>query len=268
MRKLIRASLIFAIVLLAGWVAQAHEFWLQPLKFYYSVGEKIVIGFKVGQNFIGDSWKLKKERLVRLELQSRNQTKDITSLVVEGENDQLTLPVETEGSHVVIMESNTAFSELEAEKFNEYLKEDGLDDALNFRVKNDAIDLPGKELYSRHTKLIVQAGRKKDDTWKKIYDLPIEIIPDQNPMDLKVGSKIAFKILYEGKPLFGARVRVWNRYKNRTTMQPIFSQQDGTIETHISNPGPWMVSVVKMVPSKDPKADWRSYWGTLVFGVQ
>jgi hypothetical protein len=61
---------------------------------------------------------------------------------------------------------------------------------------------------------------------------------------------------------------VWNRYKNRTTMQPIYTQQDGRIEAHVSNPGAWMVSVVQMIPSDDPKADWRSYWGSLVFGVQ
>jgi hypothetical protein len=39
------------------------------------------------------------------------------------------------------------------------------------------------------------------------------------------------------------------------------------IETHISNAGAWMVSFVKMVPSKNPEADWQSYWASLVFGI-
>lgn len=85
---------------------------------------------------------------------------------------------------------------------------------------------------------------------------------------MKKGDPVAFKILFEGKPLFGAKVKVWNRHNHRTSVQNIFSQQDGVIETHISNPGSWMVSVVKMVPSKNPKAQYRSYWGTLVFGVR
>jgi hypothetical protein len=68
--------------------------------------------------------------------------------------------------------------------------------------------------------------------------------------------------------LFGAKVKVWNRYNHRTTVQNIYSQQDGMIETHVSNPGAWMISVVNMVPSKDPKAQYRSFWGSLVFGVR
>ena len=97
---------------------------------------------------------------------------------------------------------------------------------------------------------------------------PIEIIPEKNPYTLKKGDPVRFKILFEGKPLFGAKVKVWNRFDNRTTLQNIHTEKNGIIETHISNPGPWMVSVVKMVPSKQPGADWQSYWGSLVFGVE
>jgi uncharacterized GH25 family protein len=268
MKKNFRIGVVMCVLLCGGWLAQAHEFWMQPLKFYYAVGEQLVVSFKVGENFIGENWTLKKERLVRIELHQLKGVENITALAVEGEKDQLIIPLKQEGGQVIVMESNTAFAELEAEKFNEYLKEDGLDDAFNARAKNDALDVAGKEFYSRHTKLITQTGKKRDDTWKKSFNLPIEIVPEQNPAELKIGSKVSFKVMYQGKPLFGAKVRVWNRYKNRTTMQPIYSQQDGRIEAHISNPGMWMVSVVQMVPSNDPKADWRSYWGSLVFGVQ
>jgi uncharacterized GH25 family protein len=259
-------ALLLVFVLTSA--VMAHEFWMQPLKYFFAVGEKIVVSIKVGENFLGEGWNLRKDRLVRLKHYALAKEKDLTSTVVEGTTDHFTAEASIEGSNVIVMESNPAFIELEAEKFNEYLKEDGLDDAFNLRVKNDQVDQAGRELYSRHTKLLIQVGEKKTDDWKRVYDLPLEIMPEQNPADLKVGQRISFRMLWEGKPLFGAKVRVWNRYKNRTTMQPIFSQQDGRIETTVSNPGAWMVSVVKMVPSKDPKADWRSYWGSLTFGVR
>ena len=72
-------------------------------------------------------------------------------------------------------------------------------------------------------------------------------IPEKNPIDLKKGDVIRFKILFKGKPLFGANVKVWNRHNHSTSVQNIFSQQDGMIETHVSNPGSWMVSVVTMI---------------------
>jgi uncharacterized GH25 family protein len=167
-----------------------------------------------------------------------------------------------------VMESTAVFAQMDAAEFNEYLKEDGLDDALAHRTETNTLDKSAKEVYTRFAKLLVQVDNKTDDTFKKSANLPIEIMIEQNPFLMKVGDPVRFKILFEGKPLFGARVKVWNRYQNRTTLQPIYTQQDGTIETHISNPGMWMVSVVKMIPSRDPKADWQSYWGSLVFGIR
>ncbi|HOX82723.1 MAG TPA: DUF4198 domain-containing protein, partial [Chryseolinea sp.] len=138
----------------------------------------------------------------------------------------------------------------------------------DIRKNTNTLNKPSKEFYSRHTKLLFQVGDVKDDTYKKVMGLPIEIVPDRNPYSLKKGDLIRFKILWQGKPVFGARIKVWNRFDNRTTIQNIYTEQDGTMETHISNPGAWMVSVVRMIPSTKEGADWESYWGSLVFGVK
>lgn len=259
---------ILSAVVAAACILQAHEFWMAPSKYYYAPGENLSLDFRVGEDFIGEAWAVKKERLDRFEVHQLKDVQDIKSLVKEGEEKAVTLALSAEGSHVVVMQTNHAFSELDGEKFNAYLKEDALDEAFDYRRKNNQLDKPGKELYARYSKMLLQVGNRIDDGYKKSAGLPIEIFVEQNPATLKVGSKVSFKIMFEGKPLFGARVSVWNRYNNRTIRQPIFTQQDGRIETHISNPGPWMVSVVKMVPSKDPKADWESYWASLTFGVK
>jgi uncharacterized GH25 family protein len=258
----------FGALLACSFVVLAHEFWLQPVKFIHKTGEDLVVNFKVGENFIGDPWTVKKDRFERLELHQKNTLKDLKAQVVEGEKDNLKTPLSDEGTYLLVMQSNAAFSDLEAEKFNAYLKEDGLDEVYSQRSKTNTLDKNGTEFYARCSKLLVQAGEKTDNTFRKEVGLPVEIIPDQNPYALKIGAPIRFKILYMGKPLFGAKVKVWNFHNNRTTAQNIFSQQDGMIETHISNPGRWMVSFVKMVPSKDPKADWQSYWASLVFGIK
>jgi uncharacterized GH25 family protein len=257
----------FIFLLVCGLASQAHEFWLQPVKFILKSGEYLVVNFRVGENFFGEQWSLKKDRLMRLELHQKNTMKSLKEEVVEGDKDNLKMPLATEGTYMLIMQSNETFSDLEAEKFNAYLKEDELDDAYAHRKKTNTLDKNGTEVYARYAKLLVQVGGKTDNTFRKTAGLPVEIIPEQNPYSLKVGDPIQFKIFFEGKPLFGAKVRVWNYYDNRTTVQNVYSQQDGTISTRISSAGAWMVSFVKMVPSKDPKADWQSYWASLVFGV-
>ena len=259
---------ILSVLIAAGLILQAHEFWMAPSKYYYAVGENLSLDFRVGEDFIGEEWAVKPERFERFELHQVQKHQDLKTLLQTGDSKAISTSLSAEGSNILVMQSNHAFSELDGEKFNAYLKEDALDEAYAYRRKNNLLDKPGKELYARYSKTIIQVGNKVDDGYMKSVNLPLEIFVEQNPATLKVGSKVSFKIVYQGKPLFGARVSVWNRYNNRTTRQPIFTQQDGRIETHISNPGPWMVSVVKMIPSKDPKADWESYWGSLTFGVK
>jgi len=166
------------------------------------------------------------------------------------------------------MQTKNAMNEWEAEKFKSFLKENGLDEILDRRTKTNTLASPTKEYYSSHTKLLFQVGGKNDDTYKKVNGFPVEILPLENPYALKIGDPIHFKILFDGKPVFGVSVKVWNRFDNRTTIQNIYTEKDGTLETRVSSPGPWMVSVVRMVPSKQPGADWQSYRGSLVFGIE
>jgi uncharacterized GH25 family protein len=263
-----RRFVFFFILFAFSFVLIAHEFWLEPQKFYFSPGEKALVNFKVGENFLGELWKVKTERVVRMQQHAGQAVYDLKKVLKGDSTDLFPVLLTAEGTHLLVVESNAAFMKMDGEKFTAYLEEDGLDDVLYQRKKSQISSDSASEFYSRHTKLILQAGAKTDDGFRKVCNLPIEIIPDKNPALLKKGDRLAFRILFEGKPLFAAKVKVWNRYNHRTSVQNIFTQQDGMIETHVSNPGAWMVSVVTMVPSKNPKAQYRSYWGTLVFGVR
>ena len=248
-------------------LAQAHEFWLQPAKFFLAPGERVDVRFMVGENFMGEPWDLTVHQIEKLDLYQTTGVLDVRDSVKATANN-LRISLMDEGTSLLAMQSSNAKIELEAEKFNAYLTEDGQDDVLEVRRKTNSLNKPGKEFYSRYTKLLLQVGEKKNETYKKVVGFPIEIIPEKNPYLLKKGDPVRFTILFEGKPIFGAKVKVWNRFDNRTTIQNIYTEKNGVIETHISNPGPWMVSVVKMVPSKDKGADWQSYWGSLVFGIK
>lgn len=247
---------------------QAQEFWMLPDKSNYNRGDTLKIRFNVGDSFIGDTWNLRSERIESITCDFATKSDNITGKAISGKGDHLKIPITTEGTYVVGMKGKNAFVELDAEKFNNYLKENALDDAINQRKKTGTTDQPGKEFYVRYTKLIVQAGQKLDEGYRKKIGLPLELIPQKNPATYKTGDIVKFTLLYEGKPLFGARAFVWNNKEGRVYSQPIYSQQDGSIEVRLFNSGPWMISVVKMVPSKEAGADWQSYWGTVVFNVK
>ncbi len=259
-------SILFLIA--SGTFALAHEFWLLPKKFRFAVGEEMPVNFMVGENFEGEPWDLKKHKIEKLELYQLTKSSDIRALVKPDAKEKLKVKFTEEGTHLLVMQSNYAFIELAADKFNEYLKEDGLDNALEQRKKTNTLDKPAKEFYARFAKLLVQVGNKTDNTFKKRIGFKNEIVLDQNPYTLKSGDYLQCTLLYDGKPSPHQLVKVWNKIGNTTFLQNLYTENDGTVKFPINSSGPWMVSSVKMIPAEKEGADWQSMWASLVFGIE
>lgn len=264
MKKLV--ALILVVVVSS--VALAHEFWLQPKKFRYTVGEEVKIDFFVGENFTGEYWDLTKHKVENIQVLSAYGKKDLKTTVKPTKGNNVTFKLATEGTHLFSMISDQAYIELEAKKFNEYLEEDGIDEILALRKKNNDLEKPSRENYTRYAKLLVQSGNKPDDVYKRKLNMKVEIIPLANPYALKSGDYLECEVQYEGKPLPHQLVKVWSFIGNRAFLQPVYSENDGRIKFPISNKGPWMVSFVKMVESTTPNIDYESMWASLVFGIE
>ncbi len=263
-----RKAVSFLLLMAFSVAMQAHEFWLQPIKFKYKIDEDASIDFMVGESFTGEQWDLKKHKVELLEWYTATSKIDLASQVKNVKGFRLVEKLRSEGTHLFAMKSNAAYIELAAEKFNEYLKDDGLDNILNERKKKNQLDKPSKENYTRFTKLLLQAGEQPDDTYKKNVGFRIEIIPKINPYSLKSGDYLECIILFEGKPLPHALVKIWSRLNNTTFLQNSYTENDGTIKFPISTRGAWMVSTVKMISGDLPTSQYHSLWSSLVFGIE
>jgi len=246
----------------------AQEFWMQPEKFTHIQGDNLEVNFRSGDNLMGEPWDIESRQIESLEMRQLSSTRDLPGFVKNTGEGALEIPLTREGTHLLLMRCKNELTEWKAAEFNVRLKENGLDEIYDFRRQANALATASKESQSRYTKLIIQVGNQTDNTFKQDTGYPLEIIPERNPYSLKKGDPIRFTILFEGKPLFGIKVKILNRYDHRTTIQNIYTEKNGMMETHISNPGTWMVSVVKMVPSGKEGAEWQSFQHTLVFGVE
>jgi uncharacterized GH25 family protein len=262
--KRVRALII---VMMVACVVQAHEFWLEPKKFTYKIGEEIKLDFRVGENYEGEFWDLKRHKVEKMELHRASGVRDLAKAVKNTEGNNLLVKADQAGTYLFSMQSNAAYIELEGEKFNDYLKEDGLDYILEERAKEGILDRPSKEFYTRFAKLLIQAGDRPDDTFKKKLGLRYEIIPDQNPYLLKTGDYLQCRVLFEGKPAAHALVKIWNKVNNTTFLQNLYTENDGTVRFPLSAAGPWMVSSVRMIHSEKAEAEYHSLWASLVFGI-
>ncbi|UOQ65058.1 DUF4198 domain-containing protein [Hymenobacter volaticus] len=264
------AVLFFAT---AAFMAAAHEFWLMPLQSFVAPGTTLNLPVFVGENFTGQRWAGKSSRVTRLVHYTPLGVEDLLAKATTGDTLQPNVTFAQPGTHMVVLATNNAFITLEAEKFNAYLKEDGLDYILLQRQQRGALNIPGREAYSRCTKLLVQVGNPvTTDTaraWSRPTGMPLELVPEQNPYTLRVGNSLTIRVLADGQPKAGQLVQVWQR----SVGQPVkiirlYSNQNGRVLFRLSNPGQFMVSAVRMVTTKLPEADWQSNWSTLTFGFR
>jgi uncharacterized GH25 family protein len=270
--KMKKAILLSGISILSV-IAMAHEFWLQPQRFFYIIREVAMIRFMVGENFKGENWSGNKEKILELAyFTPSGNVLDISSSLSANKGDSIKLPMQEEGTHMVTFNSTNSFIRLEADKFTEYLKEDGLDEVATYRKEHNEENKAGTEHYQRSVKTIVQVSDKITDACTKPTSLPLDIIPELNPYSVpeqgfKPGIvKVKFRVLFKKQPLNNALVKIWYRLPGkRVQMDTLRTNKKGwvTAERH---PGPYMVSCVKMEPTPaDQEAQWQSYWGSLSF---
>lgn len=109
-------------------------------------------------------------------------------------------PVE-QGTYVSGVSTKARNIELTAEKFNDYLKHDGILDILEQRKTENSLQEDAVESYEKHVKAIYQVGEQKTEDWKTELGYPIEFVPQENPYDKFTGDKLDVQLLLDGRPL-------------------------------------------------------------------
>jgi uncharacterized GH25 family protein len=264
-RKLLTLLIVFILYTLLS----AHEFWLNPEKFIYKRTEEVNIKFFVGENFEGENWHGNDERIKSLKLYYGGVSDDLSSVVTHEIGDSIEYFMIDEGTNLIAFNSNNAFIEIEPAKFDAYLEEDGLTNALAYRRQYNETGCNGREFYQRCAKTILQVGPATDKTFATTTGLPIDIIPLSNPYELNNKETLKAKVLYKKTPLANTLVKLWHRMKNKTVMKELLTDVNGEVSFTVTTTGKWMISSVKMERLNDnPIADWQSYWGSLTWGYE
>ncbi len=269
---------LFLSLIIISLTLFAHEFWLLPHDYIVKTGEHVNIRFQVGENFTGENWKGNNSRIEKIIHHTPDKRKlDISSLLSNQFGDSLSLPILSAGTHMITFESTNSFIELEAEKFNSYLLEDGLTNAVDYRREHNETNKPGKEYYKRCTKTIVQCENSiYNNQCTKETSLPLDIIPRDNPYehqyypyDQEADHRRWFTIRYNKKPLIQKTVKYWYKQADGIVkIKEYITNKKGQIMIELQA-GLTMISCVHMERlADDSSADWQSYWGSLTFKYQ
>ncbi|TVT43510.1 DUF4198 domain-containing protein [Hymenobacter setariae] len=283
--KLLSLSLLFA-----SSVALANEFWLQPASFRVAVGTPVPLRLLLGENLTGRPWPRPARRTQRFVHLGPTGSADSTNLrpALLADSVAPSLTLRTPGTHVAALTSTLAFSELPADKFTAYLRAEGFDKALLYRQQQgQTTTKPGREAYRRCAKALMlatasaRAPRSPADTaYRHSLNLPLELVPEQNPYYLRLGASLTLRVLRQGQPVPGALVRVWDasppapdKSRANTAIETRYfstrANNNGRVLLRLPGGGPYLVVAKYLEPAPAAlkgQTDWLSTWATLTFG--
>lgn len=178
------------MVAAAGWLAlagsaAAHDFWLQPRAFWTAPGQPTVVALLIGHGAERERWSSNLDRAPLFQSVSPAGVTDHRATIRgRRSQDDHVVSLATPGVHVLLFASAHAQSELPGARFTSYLKEEGLRPALELRTRNRTTQRPGREIYSRRAKALVQVGppgRLPQAHVTRPHGLTLEIVPEANP---------------------------------------------------------------------------------------
>jgi uncharacterized GH25 family protein len=250
--------------------ACSHDFWLQPSRFEVDPTTPDPMTIQVGHAQFRTRWSGQVERVVRfVDIGAKTQRDLRADLKTDYQRDA-TVTFPTAGTEVLAFESNHAASILPAIRFNDYIKFEGLTPALQLRAKTGKTDAPGREIYSRCAKAIVQVGKpgaKPEAHITAPVGLTLEIVPEKNPYALKLGEPLPVHVLYHGHPLAGATVMLTNLEFDAAPLQTKISDASGHASFSVPHVGTWLVNVLWTKPLQgNPVADFDTTFSSLTFG--
>ncbi len=261
-----------ALLLLVAIPVFSHDYWFKPESFFAPVGGSLEVRLYVGDEYkIEEERPLQKERTVSFQMFSAKQTP--VDLMAQGQDNQspvANLSFKSAGNYLIAMERKAATIKLDAKKFTDYLAEEGLDSIIALRAQAGESGMQGRERYRRYLKSLFQVGNQHDDTYKRVLEQRLEIVPQSNPYAMKPGDTLRVRILFEGKPLVGAKVFAYNQSGSEVHEQAGRTAGDGTVAFKLDGRGEWLIRLVHMrrCAADCAEIDWESFWGAYSFGMK
>ena len=251
--------------------ATAHDFWLQPRSFQTAPGVGVPITVLIGHGDARGRWEADAKRVVMLKSVGPNGTVDLrTAFKQRGSGAHFAPVFPKAGSYIVAMQTNHASSELPAKRFTDYARDEGLTPILAYRSRKGNVNAAGREIYSRRAKTLIRVGPNSgvgDPRTVKPLGMTLEIVPERDPYALGTSRKLPVHVIYQGKRLAGATIKLTNLQSDEKPIAVIKTDKLGRATFSIPERGKWLLNVVWTKPiSGRPDADFDTIFSSMTFG--
>ena len=244
----------------------AHDMWMEPTTFSPEAGQIVGVRLRVGQDLLGDPLPRNGALVNQFVVVDAEGRKPVVGR--DGSDPAGFVRAAVPGVLVIGYHSNPSPVDLAAEKFNQYLKEEGLDGVAALRASRNETGASAHEIFSRCAKSLLLSGTPAKAEADRALGFTLELVAEKNPYALHAGEDLPVSLTYEGRPLPGALVVAMNR---ANAMAKLTSRTDknGRVTFKLPQDGTWLIKAVHMIPAPaGANADWASFWASLTFELK
>jgi len=258
------APLVVTAIALSAAPLVAHDMWIEPTTFSPEPGAIVGARLRIGQDLLGDPLPRDPALINEFVVEDGEGRRPLVGR--NGADPAGFLRVAVPGLLVIGYRSHPSTVELTAEKFNQYLKEEGLDAVVALRARRGQTG-GARERFSRCAKSLVLSGSANSTQGDRSLGFTLELVAERNPYAMTVGQELPVRLTYEGRPLAGTLVVAMNR-SDPSDKLTARSDSDGRVRFRMPRPGMWMIKAVHMIPAQpESHAEWESFWASLTFDV-
>jgi uncharacterized GH25 family protein len=264
-----RSALVVSTLLIAT-TAFAHDLWIEPSSFRPAVGERVTVALRVGQHLQGEPMPRIPALIDRFML--KGESREIPVIGRSGSDPAGLTIVGEPGLQWIGYQTSAYPMTVEAQKFESYLKEEGLDRIAAKRAKKGESGTPGRERFYRCAKSLldvpgVDASKAKTATSTPL-GFTLELMPRKNPYDLKAGDALPLSLTFRGKPIANVLVVAMRKEAPEKSVHAR-TDQAGRVSLRLDGTGFWLIKAVHMEAAPpDAGVDWESWWASMTFDLQ
>jgi uncharacterized GH25 family protein len=270
----VRKTAIGAIIgLLAAVPAISHDFWIQPTRFFLAAPDRVPVVLFVGHGAARERWGVSADKVIQFRSIGPDGMIDRKgNLTIGAPGFDAIVPFARRGSYVLGLQSASSPSRLPHLRFNEYVAAEGIAPIALERKRRGHERREGREIYSRRAKAIVQVGPVDAASIARVVrpvNLKLEIVPERHPLTLGRDRKLPVRVLYHGRPLRGALVKITDLRSDAEPLAMRRTDATGRAIFAIPRAGNWQMNVVWAAPLRnDRRADFNTIFSSLTFATR
>ncbi len=274
-KKILKSMLLTASMLLASGSTQAHELFLKPDNYFLKPQSKELLKL-VNGTFDKNLAIVARARMQDVSIAADDKVfhPPATDWHDADAASHLTFTTGKAGTPVAGVSTRPGVRTLPAADFRAFMKLYGaLDGLASFDSESKLAAV--RQRSAKHVKAVFQVGNAYSTDYSRRLGYPLEIVPQNNPFELKLNEALRFQVLHNGQPVANHLVYVNHAGFNedddaerRVNAQKLRTDKNGMASVKISKKSAWYIALIHVHPVKDADADYETNWATLTFEMK